>query len=202
MNRKTLAAVAVVPLLVGVAAADAAPKARPKPKPKPACNLIKDAKGDATDNGTGRAVATPNDPNLDLLSADVATNATTLTAVFRLASVDGTGNNSPTGRAYNLSFLAKSTVIEIEALVGPGNLHKWADDKGKGTIDTGKKEIRVHVPLSALPVQIKPGDKFTEMKASTWRWVGITPISLGQADNGVATTPYSASYPSCVAVGK
>ena len=79
---RILAAGAAVSLLLGMSAADAAEKK----KPKPVCNLVKDLKSDATDNGTN-AVKTPNDPNLDIVTADVASNSKTVTGVIRLTAL-------------------------------------------------------------------------------------------------------------------
>src|SRR3712207_5332501 len=137
--RKILAVATVAPLLFGVAAADAAPKKKPAPK-KPVCNLIKDAKGDAT--GTGSPAAGPNDPNLDILTADVATNASTLTAVFRLSAFGSAEDSSPLGRTYTFSFVAGTQTVSLRTVVSQaGNV--WAGGNGTGTVDTAKKEVRV-----------------------------------------------------------
>jgi hypothetical protein len=196
--RKTLTATAALSLLFGIPAASAAVK---KP-PKPVCNLVKDAKGDATDNGTN-AVAMPNDPNLDIVTADVASNANTVTGVIRLAALDGQGSTAPTGAAYTLSFLVKGTVVVLRAYVSPAG-ESFADGTGKaltGKVDKAKKEIRIHAPIASLPVQFKAKDKVTEIKAQSARWVASSPVSLGLVDNGISPTTYSAGALSCVKVG-
>ena len=193
MSVRTIAALAATtPLLLGVAAVDAAPR----PKPKPVCNLIVDAKGDAV----APAAPMPNDPNLDILSADIATNATTLTAVLRIADLSGKGDTSPTGRAYTFVFTARGHVVSVEGIVGPSGV-TWAGGKGSGTIDSKKNEVRVHIPLSTLPVQVKAGDKLNGLKAHTWRWVHGTRVVIGNVDTGVTNTAYTAGAPSCVKVG-
>lgn len=196
--RKTLAATAALSLLFGVPAATAAVKK----KPKPVCNLVKDAKSDATDNGTS-AVATPNDPNLDIITADVASNTKTVTGVIRLAALDGQGSTSPTGAAYTMSFLVKGTVVVLRAYVSPAG-ETFADGTGKaltGKVDRAKKEIRIHAPIASLPVQFKAKDKITEIKAQSARWVGSSPVSLGLVDSGISPTAYLAGALSCVKVG-
>lgn len=194
---KTLAAASAVSLLLGVSAAEAA-----KPKPKPVCNLVKDAKGDATDNGTS-AVAMPNDPNLDIITADVASNTKTVTGVIRLAALDGQGSTAPAGAAYTMSFLVKGTVVVLRAYVSPAG-ESFADGTGtalSGKVDRAKKEIRIHAPIASLPVQFKAKDKITEIKAQSARWVGSTPISLGLVDNAISPAAYVAGTLSCVKIG-
>ena len=192
--RKLLAVAAITPLLLGVAAADAAPR-KPAPK-KPTCKLINDRAGDAV----APAAPVPNDPNLDILSADVATDATRLTAVIRVASLSGEGSTSPTGRSYSLVFNAKGTIVSVDGIVGPTGT-TWFSGKGTGTVDPAKKEVRIHVPLSALSVPIKPGDKLLDVKAQTWRWVHGTRVVLGNVDTATTATGYTAGWPSCVKVG-
>ena len=199
-SRHVLAAALVLPLVAGVTSADAAPRRKKKPKPPPpVCLLVKDAPNDATGNGTGLA-ETPNDPNLDILTADVASNATTLTSVIRLSAVDGTGSNSPLGRDYLVSFMAKGTVVELVASVGAAG-NSWAAAKGTGTVDTAKKEVRMHVPLAALPVPVKAGDVLSQIKVTSWRSVGPGVRRIGLVDTGIAIANYPLGARSCVTVG-
>ena len=63
---------------------------------KPACNLLVDPKGDATP---------VQDDGVDLLGADVASNARDVTVAFRLAaSPTGLRETAPTGRAFRAEF--------------------------------------------------------------------------------------------------
>ncbi|HWL37274.1 MAG TPA: hypothetical protein VNQ77_13915 [Frankiaceae bacterium] len=193
---KTLAAAAAVSLLLGVSAAEAA---KPKPK-KPVCNIVKDAKDDATGNGSG-IFATPNEPTLDIVSADVATNANMLTAVFRLAALEATPSTAPTGRMFNLTFTARGTTVTVDARVNPvGNV--WNRGKGSGIVDPAKKEVRLHVPFSALPFPLKANEKITNLRASSWRWGANQDITLGLVDDVQTKSSYVHAWPSCVKVGK
>ncbi|MDQ1712983.1 MAG: hypothetical protein QOE45_2433 [Frankiaceae bacterium] len=193
-TRSLIAVAAIAPLLAGAGTAHAAKKPPPK---KPTCKLVQDATADGT--GTGLGVDGPNDPNFDITYADLATNTKTLTAVIGLATVDGSGSTSPTGRTYDVVFNRGTTAVTIRAMLEPtGNV--WAGGKGTGYIDAAKKEIRINVPLSALAVVIKPGDKLTDLKAATWRWAGPD-VSLGKVDSAIGVVPYVAGWPSCVKVG-
>ena len=193
-TRQIVAIAALVPLVAGVAPADAA---RRKPAPrKPVCYQIKDAPGDATDNGTA-AVPMQNDPSSDILSADVATNGTWLTAAIRVASVEPNTANAPTGRAYDLSFLAGGRVTTIRAKVGPtGN--DFFNSKGQGRVDTATNTIYTHVKLADLGITLKPTDKLEQLKATTQRWVGTTTSGLGIVDSAVGVAPYALGWPTCL----
>lgn len=204
-TRRILAVAALVPLVASVAAAEAAPRRKPKPKPIPkVCNLVKDdATNDGTGIGNGFPAVAPNDPTLDVLSADVASNATTLTAVIRLASVDfaPTQGSAQTGHAYDVTFMARGTAVVVRGVIAPTG-ESWAGGKGKGTVDKVKKEVRIHVPIASLAVPFKPNEKLTELRATSWRWVGsVGEVTLGLVDRANGVAPYTASAPSCVTVG-
>lgn len=203
MNRKTLAAAVTVPLLLGVSAVDAAPK---KKAPKPVCNLVTDAKGDATDTG-GTGAKAPNDPNLDILRADISSNATTLTALIGLSTLDDSENSSQTGRSYVVTFSVHGKTVTVRGITSPAG-DKWADGNGTGKVDKAAKQVRIHVPLAKLaemaqlPQPLKPGVKVTAISASTWRWVGTTEATLGIVDRATGAGPgYTLGAPSCVKVG-
>lgn len=192
-TRKLLALAAIAPLVLGVAAADAAAK---KPAPKPVCKLLTDGAADAT--GTGTTVAGPNDPNLDLVSVDVATNATTLTAVIRLTAFGSNGDTSPYGRAYDVAYVVNGKSTTLRSVIGPAAT-TWANGLGTGSV-VGN-EIHVHVPLAKLPVPLKPGTKLTDLGATSYRWVAGTDAVVSVSDRANGGKPYVAGYPSCVKVG-
>lgn len=194
-TRQIVAVAALVPLVAGVAPADAA-KRRPPPPRKPVCQQIKDAPNDATDNGTA-AVPTQNDPSSDILSADVATNGTWLTVALRLASVEPNTTNAPTGRAYDVSFLAGGRVTTIRAKVSPAG-NDFFNGKGQGSIDTATNTVYTHVKLADLGITLKPTDKLEQLKATTQRWVGTTNSGLGVVDSAVGVAPYALGWPTCL----
>jgi hypothetical protein len=191
-----LASVALVaPALSAHASVDR--KRKPKPPP-PVCKLVVDGSGDAT--GTGTAVNGSNDPNLDIVSADVATNTKTLTAVVRLASLATGDNTAPTGREYQVVFTVGAVTGSVDAVMSPSGT-SFAGGKGKGVIDLKKKEVRISVPLSSLTVPVKPKTKLTAIGARTYRVVGSDQVLLGNVDKADSTSTYIAGTPSCVKVG-
>jgi hypothetical protein len=193
---KLIALAALVPLFAGVTQAQAATKKK-KP-PKPACFLINDAKGDAT--GTGTGTPGPNDPNLDLMSVDVASNASQLSAVFRLDALDATDNYAPTGRAFDVAFTVAGTSQNMRTYVYPGGI--TPPTGGTASIVAASKELHVTVPLSYFgKVSVKPGTKLTNLQASSWRYVANAPVTLGVVDQAAGNAVYVAGYPSCVKVG-
>jgi hypothetical protein len=199
-TRQILAAIVIVPLLAGMSSATAAPPKK-KPVKKPTCFLMKDGTADATQSGT--SVAAPNDPNMDIVTADIATNAQTFTAVVRLAAMeDKTNTNWTLGTAYTVGFRTAGGLNTVQAIVSPAGT-TWAAGNGSGTVDKTKKEIRIHIPISKLKFPPKPNEKLTEYYAQTARYVGTTTITAGWADRVDAAPPgyYVHAWPSCVKVG-
>src|SRR3954451_18472307 len=98
--RKLLMVLVASTLCVPAVAAHATPGK--KHKAKPACKLVTDGSGDA--KGTGTAVTTPSsDANLDIITADIATNATTLTGVLRVSKPSASDSMAPTGWEYQVT---------------------------------------------------------------------------------------------------
>jgi hypothetical protein len=194
---KLIALAALVPLFAGVTQAQAATKKK-KP-PKPVCNLVTDSKDDATGTGTGQAG--PYDANLDIVSADVATNGKLLEVTIRLADLKtGADQNAPTGWAYQFTFVAPGGTGPMRATVSPAG-NGWPGGPNTGVVDTTKKEIRWWVPLTFFSFPIKPGQKLTGLQASSWRGVGTTDGSLGLVDGAASNTAYTVGAASCVKVG-
>ena len=197
--RKILATAAIVALVAGVSAADAAPRRRKPAPPKPVCKIIQDAKGDATEwiFTTG-----PNDPALDMISADLVTDATRVTAVWRMDKLTGDSTSWGVGRGFQTSFKVRGETLILQAVAAPnGNL--WQNGAGTGTVDTAKNEVRMTVPIAKLRLPVKPGEKLTDIVATTWRTSGNTEFKVGRSDTANAVTPfyYVAGHPSCVKVG-
>lgn len=166
---------------------------------KPICNQVKDTNGDA--KGTGLPVSTPqSDANLDIVSADVATNATTITGVIRLAGLAANDNLAPSGREYRVTFQVGETVAEITAVISPSGT-SWNGGTGRGVVDTNKKQIRISVPLTKLPVRVRPGTPLKNVGALTFR-VGLTSnVALGLVDAARTSRTYVAGTATCVKVG-
>lgn len=207
---------ALVASVSAVGAAGAATKPKPKPL-KPVCNLIVDDKDDA--NFLGEA---PNDPNVDIVSGDVASNAKMITAVLRLASFSETDPQAPLGRGYYLLFNAPGLDFPIyfNFQITPdlkrytwGTRETLATGSGSyvrkgvatGAIDTAKGEIRISVPVAEVGTVgvVKPGAKFTNLTANSTVVIGTSATGglVSTVDEATGAKPYVSGYPSCVKPG-
>jgi hypothetical protein len=194
------------------ASADAAVR-RPPP-----CKTILDPEGDSAHGAS-----------LDIVSADIASDRKTVTAVIRLASISKTNPDAPTGQGYYFDFTAGGEApIFLSYTITPttesfnygyvdtatgGGLHR-SIDAAKGVVDTAKKEIRISAPVGAWTTYGNPkvGSKITGITLSTYWVVGAyvpNPTngsstgggSLQPADDASGKT-YVAGSPSCVVPGK
>jgi hypothetical protein len=188
--------------LAGVPAQAGRPQPKPKPKP-PVCNLIVDEAGDATGTGIADTSTPSSDANLDIISADIASNATTVTAVVRLSALSASDQAAPTGQKYTVSVSVGESQLTLQAQISPmGNSFGTSGGvKGSGVVDEAAKEVRISAALADLPVKIPPGTPMTALAANSYRSVGTTDVVLGRADNAASTKSYVAAYPSCVKVG-
>lgn len=194
----------VVIALATAGSAEAATKHKPAPKPKPVCDLVKTAAGGVTDQ------------SLDITSADVATNATMLTSVVRVAKLTtGADSASPAGRQWTLAFTIDGHLVSVNVYDGP--FGTMASYPGTVTLDTVKNEIRFSTKLSDLAnasatPQIRNGKSvLTSFQASSNETVegpnaapvlrGGTLFGLQQADSASSGAKYIAGTPSCVTVG-
>jgi hypothetical protein len=177
--------------LVGVLGAAGAAEAASTGKVKPVCNLVKDAKGDSSLSPTGGA-GVPGDGTSDIVSADIASNASTLTAVIRLAGLQNPDPQSPLGMAYYMKFTlpGSTTLYFLTARVYPTGAQYYfgyqgsdpvlplntlyAVTPGKGVVDTKKSEVRISVPLAAIAktVKLAKGAVLSSLDANTYRILG------------------------------
>jgi hypothetical protein len=201
---------ALLPVLLAAGAATAAPK------PKPVCNLVTDVAGDGTGFLLTDRNYLPNDPNLDLVSGDVATQGRTITAVIRTAELALSDSASPTGRAYYANFTVGGAQLFLSAaLDGAGaatysggfiDTRRQSLGAATGVVDVAKKEVRISAPLALFTdhAKIKDGVKILDLNLLAQRYIGdrsaagVTP----SADEALAGKSYTAGAPSCVTVGK
>jgi hypothetical protein len=202
----TTAAVAAIATALPAQAAT-----KPKPKPKPVCNVLTDPADDAGPFA-GIAGASTNDPSLDVVSADVATDATRLTAVIRVKKLTKDAATTPlsqVGRRWMLRFTVGSTVVQVATTDGPLDT-SYQRGATNGVLDTTTNEIRVTIPLASIPgVKIVKGsvlqniDVLTNYFLTFRRSDGIGDgLSAAPADNGKTTKTYVAGTPSCVKIGQ
>ena len=218
---------AVVTAFVALTLAAAAPssfaatkhKAKPKPKPKPVCNLVTDPKGNEGPLQDGQTLA---DPALDIVSADIATNAQYATAVIRVAKLTIPDSNAPAGLFYRFEFTGAQSQIahDLYVKIVPTGSGSWAPTwqdgtTGTGVIDTKQNEVRITVPLSALGTGVNavaPGGPPLRAFKVTADWAdpalanagateGLQAFQVGQTVGPTTTSTYVMGTPSCVSVG-
>jgi hypothetical protein len=191
---RPVVALLVCASLAGAGAAGAATKAAP------VCNIVTDDKGD------GSFVATPNSKALDVVSADIATGAKTVTAVIR---VDGMGSDPATtlGVEYKLNFTVggMSQFLRYQNSTGLGETFDYGDQSGanggstsKGTADGVVDAAKGTITISA------PKSEFAGMKGGTaTEIIARSYVSLGalfeSADTATGNKPYKDLTPSCLA---
>lgn len=188
MRHRLVSVLAVAGVL---GAAGAAHAAAATTKPKPVCNLIRDPKGDSSLSPTGGAGA-PGDDTSDIISADIASNATTLTAVIRLAGLQNPDPEAPLGTAYYLNFNAPGSTTQyfLTARLYPTGNHFFFGYQGTdpllplntsypavaatGVVDTTKHEVHISVPLAAIAkfVKLPKGAPLSGLEATSWRVIG------------------------------
>jgi hypothetical protein len=217
---RSLTAVALGASVILAGAAVAAPKAQP------VCNLVEDAKDDTFalryqetihDLG-GPGLYGPAEPALDIVSADVATDAKTITAVLRLNKLAKTASSAPGGLSYRVQFsapgesdenmyLSASTTGTADTFAAgtraiTANLSTKLTD-ATGIFDVTKNEIRISVPLATFAAQgVKAGVplSFAGLDQTSAR---LTPTGTSSfADVALSDKTYKVGAPSCVAVGK
>jgi hypothetical protein len=200
-------------LVTGAAAASAAPK---KPAPvKPVCNLVVDEPNDTFLLRTQEGVAAgPQEDALDVVSADLASDAKRVTAVIRvkkLATTIATG----VGQGYELQFLNDGdNTLYLSATITNGSqaftvgfrdpTANTATSLGdaSGVFDLAKNEVRISAPVSVFSAQgtgVKPGKLLSIGTITASRNLVAVDV-FADVNEGGAT--YKAGAPSCVTPGK
>jgi hypothetical protein len=217
--RPTLAVALCASVVAGGAAVAA-------PKVAPVCNLVQDAKDDTFalryqetihDLG-GPGLYGPAEPALDIVSADVAADAKTITAVIRLNKLAKSAASAPGGLSYRVQFsapgesdenmyLSAATTGTTDTFVAgtraiTANLStKLAD--ATGVFDLAKNEIRISAPLATFAAQgVKAGVplSFSGLDQTSAR---LTPTGTSSfADVARSEKTYKVGAPSCVVPGK
>jgi hypothetical protein len=204
-------ALALAASFVSAGVASAAVK---KPAAKPVCNLVTDAAGDATGFiVTGTPL--PNDAVRDILSADVASDASNVTAVVRLAAI-GADSTSPTGGAVYFNFSIGDTKVFLTAtLTGSTATYAAGDFTGAnggrhtigpvtGLIDPATKSIHITAPANTWSETVKVGTKLNTFDVLAQRYIGTAPAGgvTPTADEATSDKVYTGGQKSCVTPGK
>lgn len=157
--RRSLVLVAAVTAL---AAGSPAFAARP---PAKVCGLIRDAAGDTSSPAPDKAL----DAQLDITSADVATDKRNVTVVLRLSALTQADPANPQGRVYEFDFTAaeKNFIVMGSLLPGGNSWSVFISDTrfeegqagaraatgigtATGVVDVAAKEVRMTAPLSVF----------------------------------------------------
>jgi hypothetical protein len=186
-RRAVLLATSLV--LVGTAGyASAAPARAAKPPAKAVCNLVTDAKGDATYNNV------PGADGDDIITADLASDGTTITGVLRTAALTLPDPQAPLGRGYFVLFAAPGSADQlfVSARTYPQGTKFFYGYQGvdpntgvntsytlgdaTGVVDAAKGEVRMSAPIKGLVAGAKAklarGTKLVALTAQTYRIVG------------------------------
>jgi hypothetical protein len=189
------------------------------PKAKPVCNLIADEKGD------GEGFVDSSSGGLDVVSADIASNAKTVTAVLRLAAAPPAAGdpNAPEGATYYVSwsapgaanpvYLSAATDVtgamtyamgDIQPSPTGGQLYQNATGEVTGHVDGSVITMNVDRGVFGSLASMKPGTKMSGLAANVFYPVEVPMVGglLETADEAAGTKPYIAGAASCVAVGK
>lgn len=202
---RPLCALAVGLSLVAVGTAGAATKT------KPVCNLVTDPAGDA--NGfvlTGTPL--PSDDNLDILSADIASNTKKVTALVRLKAL-GTDATAPTGGTIYFNFAFGDEKAYLSAVLDgkggasftaghatgtPAQRHSLGG--ADGFVDTAAHTVRITAPINMWDTPIAKGTKLSTFDVLAQRFLGTTTTggATPTADEATSTAVYTAGAVSCV----
>lgn len=196
-----------------------APATGAKPS-RPACPLMVDPQGDTGHQNTSIG----DDPALDFVSADVASNRTHLTVVMRFAQLAMPPAGSPGGAMYDYAITVNGTEFVLVAAyrtgigaefrlrtrqwttvgpvgpVGPIEVFRLTTVEARvdGVFDEDRSEIRMTVAIADMP-GVRPGHKVTDFRLMSWMYAG----DVGASTDGIrlSNRPYVIGSRSCVAVG-
>jgi hypothetical protein len=212
LTRRTIALAALAALVAPASTSMAASKPAPK-----LCKQVTDDPGDAY---VLRQAATQKqaDDALDLLSADVATNAKTMTVVFRVKKLATTPTTSPSGATYQMTFNVgnEDALYYVAVTTGPAPLYSEFGTRealpavtstwtvlGTPTavLDPAKNEVRASLPLSLFGAVklIKGKTKIAPVETTTGRGAHGRGVF---SDDAVGGKSYVTGGASCVLVGK
>lgn len=186
------------------------------------CRLVVDARGDQSDkNVTG--MVRPVSTDLDLLSADIASDDGFVTAVFRVATLRELDPGSP-GHHYLVEFRVEGRPYAIGVTHGVDGTNAFvrgddhSDPMGHGTVvvDHDRREVRVSAP--ARTFRVTAGKRLTGLVFWSAEFQGVSgrhdearvvidqlgtpPGGTMRVDFAEATRPYVAGTATCVPVGK
>ena len=187
---------------------------------KVSCEMVTDAKDDTfllRYQDTAGAYG-PQEDAADIVSADVASDAKTITGVVRVKSLAAAAGTSPGGISYDINMTSSTSDLPLylRAVVpGAGEPTAEAGSResvvvtsvsaplGAGTVvvDKAKNEVRFSFPIAhfASVGGLKPGTKLNFPEVTTGRAAGSRAVFADAATEGKT---YTAGSKSCVVPGK
>ena len=157
------------------------------------CRLVTDAPDDAVGTSVDLAPETRGvygDNDLDVVSADVATNAKYVTAVIRTATLRETSPDSPAGRMWELWFAVDGKRFRLSAAVAPdGPTAEVSYESAPGQpismlglgpatlkLDVARREVRITAPVSRLAphVSLRRGTVLSGLVVHTYKHYGVS----------------------------
>lgn len=197
--------------LAAVAAVSFAGVAQAAPATKAVCNQVVDDKDDAE--------IITSQPGMDIVSADIASDAKQLSAVIRLAGKPNTTNPEAVGASrYYFEFLAPGSenpqYLQASIAFGTGtatfrsgeitpsaNGSTFTNDAVNDGV-TGKVDgdvITINAKLSALTrIKTPVGTKIKGLTVETFSLVGVLLVPV---DEALSNKPYVAGSATCVKLG-
>lgn len=154
------------------------------------CKLVKDVPGDAY--AANPVLVGPTADSLDIVSADIASDAKTITGVVRVKKFARSDTSGPLGRVWYVQFNAKGApgLLFLSAGLYPNKdefsfgfldmstgVGSFATlGSAKGVFDEAKNEIRISASIADMTKaklgSLKPGSKFTGLLISARRFTG------------------------------
>jgi hypothetical protein len=194
-------ALAVALVLTGVAM-----PAFAKSAPKPVCNIITDAEGDAHRRPLPAVsqVTIFESPALDILSADIASGAKTVSVVIRMKTTDvSTDPYAPLGYAWSFTFKIgpNQYAVQRKRAVSSSGSATYTDtlssDGTPGALPAGTKVAMDGTSYSwVLPRGAFPGLKKKHVSFSNLQVTAA--VGGSNADAAGALKPYADRTPSCL----
>lgn len=187
------------------------------------CKQIVDQGGDARASAPPSATPVgPNEPDADIVSGDIASNAKSLTTVVRVAHLGSALESAPRLVVFEFSFrLGNYDVITRAARSVDGETFRVQADNpethdatgespfmlAQGVFDVAHDEVRVSIPLLTATSgrALKPGATFDQLVIRVIRGVGLNSEERASAgeflDSAQSAVRYPAGSATCVRVG-
>ncbi|HVE74555.1 MAG TPA: hypothetical protein VNA30_05625 [Mycobacteriales bacterium] len=161
-----------------------------------------------TDTGGDEAAGSA---NLDLLSGDIVSDGTRVTAVIRVAKLAASDDSAPLGRSYRLEFNdpSRDLPLYLIATESPtaGQIFEYGEFTGTtltrmgigtGAIDLGRSEVRISAPAAFDgTVRLTRGKKLTGIRVFSLRRTGPV-VSTADSSPSERAGSYIVGTPSCV----